>query len=195
MSRVDLNGVNYIGADVVQELVEQNIRRFGKRMRFLRLNLIADELPQVDLVLCRDCVVHFSSGDTFKALRNICRSKSTYLLTTTFASHGSNEDIPTGLWRPLNLEALPFCLPKPLQIIKEECPLDGGKHSDKSLGLWRIEDVEKAVTKRHGWPLVSANSPAPVEARPPVAADHELEEERDAVLCDREVAELVDDQE
>jgi hypothetical protein len=146
MSRVDLEGVQYIGADIVRELVVTNSRTFGeKRMRFLHLNLVADQLPQVDLVFCRDCLVHFSFGDIFKALRNICRSRSTYLLTTTFPTRVANQDILTGEWFPLNLEVAPFCLPKPLKIINEGCAVDGGMHSDKALGLWRIEQIESSL--------------------------------------------------
>ena len=149
MSRVDMKAVNYIGADVVQALVKQNARRFeGKSMRFLHVNLIVDDLPQVDLVLCRDCLVHFSFSDIFKALRNICRSRSTYLLTTTFPSSVGNQDILTGQWRPLNLEVSPFCLPKPLRIINEGGTGPGATHSDKSLGLWLIEEVKQTLTNR-----------------------------------------------
>lgn len=144
MDTLDLGRVRYVGADIVRALVKENTHRLGwKGMQFRHLNLITDQLPPVDLVLCRDCLVHFSYRDIFKALRNICRSGSTYLLTTTFVSRRSNEDILTGQWRPLNLSVPPFCLPQPVTLVNEGCGEHAGTYGDKSLGLWRIEDIAK----------------------------------------------------
>src|SRR5260370_3904872 len=145
---VNLEGVDYIGADIVRELVAENARKYVRyNVRFVCLNLIADPLPRADLVLCRDCLVHFCFRDVSKALRNICSSNSTYLLTTTFVSRKENRDIITGEWRPLNLEVPPFHFPKPLTLINEGCSEVRGIYSDKSLGLWRIEEIEQTLTK------------------------------------------------
>jgi hypothetical protein len=150
IGNADLRGVSYIGADVVKELVEQNGKRFAhKNMRFLRLNLVRDRLPQTDLILCRDCLVHLCFRDIFRALTNVCRSGSPYLLTTTFVSRKENYDISTGQWRPLNLETAPFCLPRPLRTINEECTEGDGMYNDKSLGLWRVEDIRNRLEDRY----------------------------------------------
>ena len=74
-----------------------------------------------------------------KALANLKRSGSTYLLTTTFVARGSNDDIRVGRWRPLNLERAPFNLPAPLRSIDEECPEPANR--DKRLALWRIDSI------------------------------------------------------
>ena len=86
--------------------------------------------------------------DVFKALINVCRSNTAYLLTTTFASRRENRDIATGQWRPLNLELQPFCLPKPLEMINEECTEGADAYIDKSLALWRIEDIRRSLQGR-----------------------------------------------
>jgi SAM-dependent methyltransferase len=149
MSRVDLDGVDYIGADIVDELIEQNRARHERPgLKFRRLDLLEDPLPTVDLILCRDCLVHLPFGDVFTALDNICRSGSEYLLTTTFPNRAENADILMGDWRPLNLEQAPFRLPPPLRTIREGCTEGGGYFVDKSLGLWRVEDVERALNRR-----------------------------------------------
>lgn len=148
MNKVSLNGVDYIGADIVHDLIQGNKEKYeSKDARFLHLNLIDDELPRADLILCRDCLVHLSFKDIFLALRNISRSKSEYLLTTTFPSRKENRDILTGEWRPLNLEIPPFDFPEPLRTINEGCTEGDGAYSDKSLGLWRIEEIEKDLYK------------------------------------------------
>jgi hypothetical protein len=142
MKDVTLDGVDYIGADIVQELVAGNNASFaGDGVRFLHLDLIAGDLPKVDLVFCRDCLVHLSFEDGMKAIRNICRSGSQYLLTTTFPDRATNDDILTGRWHPINLQAAPYRFPEPLMLMNEECREMDGAYSDKSLGLWRVADL------------------------------------------------------
>jgi hypothetical protein len=142
MQGVDLRGITYTGADIVSELLKLNQGRFGDEARcFVRLNLLTDSLPRADVVLCRDCLVHFSFADIQSAIDNIRASGSKYLLTTTFPARSNNSDIVTGQWRPLNIEAPPISLPRPLRLINEECSEGDGAYSDKSLGLWRLADL------------------------------------------------------
>jgi hypothetical protein len=144
----NLDNICFIGADIVKDLVIQNTGEYGKEnIHFSQLNILEDDLPKVDLIICRDCLVHFSYNDIFSALKNICRSKSTYLLATTFTAHKGNHDILTGKWREINLIAPPFDLPAPLRIINEGCSEGNGKYSDKSLGLWRIEDIAAMLSR------------------------------------------------
>lgn len=147
MKDVDLTDIHYTGGDLVPELVKQNQEKFGSdRIQFSRINLLVDRLPQVDLILCRDCLVHLSFAEGLRALRNICASESTYLLTTTFPGHPDNRDILTGGWRTLNLQAPPFSLPPPLQLINEGC-MEAPDVADKSLGLWKIEDIKRHANR------------------------------------------------
>lgn len=146
MKDVNLDGVRYIGADVVEELVMNNKANHETvDLRFLHLNLLTDELPKADLVFCRDCLVHFSYHDIILALRNIYASQPKYILTTTFPSRRSNRDILTGEWRPLNLEIPPFNFSEPLRILGEHCTEGNGAYQDKSLGLWPIEEIKKIL--------------------------------------------------
>lgn len=132
--------VNYIGGDIVPELVDDNQRRYGnERRQFLHLDLIQDRLPSVDLVLCRDCLVHLSNSHIIQALTHLKGSGSRYLLTTTFVNLKVNENIPTGYWRPLNLQLPPFNFPPPLRVVDEKCPRP--EYKDKHLGLWQMVDL------------------------------------------------------
>ena len=142
LATVDLGGLHYAGGELLEELVEQNRRLHGGPDRnFVQLDLTASNLPAADLLLCRDCLVHLSFADIDKALRNIRRSSIAYLLTTTFPAESANADIVTGDWRPLNLQAAPFDLPTPVELINERCTEGDGVFADKSLGLWRIRDL------------------------------------------------------
>jgi hypothetical protein len=145
MSQVDMKLDRYIGADIVGDLVANCSARWptGRtdEIAFVRMSLIADQLPSVDLVFCRDCLVHLSFSDALAALENLRLSGSTYLMTTTFPGR-RNYDIATGEWRPIDLQEEPFRFPPPLVLINEQC-VDPPGYFDKSMGLWRIEDLSR----------------------------------------------------
>jgi Methyltransferase domain len=142
MSQVPMELDRYIGADVVRDLVANCSARWPRhenaQREFLCLDVIADQLPSVDLVFCRDCLVHLSFAHISSAIANIKKSGSTYLLTTTYPGR-RNWDIATGGWRPINLQAKPFGFPPPLVLVNEQCAAPG--YRDKSMGLWCIGDV------------------------------------------------------
>jgi hypothetical protein len=134
--------VDYIGGDIVTELIERNRRRYARaHRRFIRLDMIRDALPRADLILCRDGLVHLSHADIFRALENIKASRARYLLTTTFVQRDRNPDIRTGDWRPVNLEAPPFGFPPPVRLIDEDYPRED--YRDKRLGLWRVAELPR----------------------------------------------------
>jgi len=143
MQHVDLGAAHYIGADIVGSMIAANRQRFASEREFRVIDIANDELPQVDLVFCRDCLVHLSNRLVHKALARIVESRSTYLLTTTFPARKGNFNIPTGKWRPLNLCAAPFDLPPPVLVIQEGD--SDATYGDKSLGLWRIADLAERL--------------------------------------------------
>jgi hypothetical protein len=133
---------SYCGVDIVEAVIAANRRHHGAPGRtFLCLDLRRDPLPQADMVLCRDCLVHFSFRDAQEALANFRASGATWLLATTFPGHSCNQDALTGEWRPLNLELPPFHLPPPRTLLDERCREQEGRFADKSLGLWHVGDL------------------------------------------------------
>lgn len=152
MQQVDLSGIDYLGADIVGEVVQRNRKEYTATGRnFEKLDLIKDPLPTADLLLCRDCLVHLSFRDIFTALENFCNSELRYLLTTTFINREKNKDIVTGSWRPLNLQRPPFNLPEPLELLDEKCTEIDGNFADKSLALWEKRDLCDALSKNSYW--------------------------------------------
>ena len=76
MKTLDLSEISYIGADIVPDLIEKNLKNYASSKRdFQVLNLVNDTLPTVDMVLCRDCLVHLSYENIHLALQNIKKSK------------------------------------------------------------------------------------------------------------------------
>lgn len=146
MKEVELSIEQYIGLDIVQALIEKNQEKYSNEQRcFITGNLSSMELPQVDLILCRDCLVHFSFEYCFETIRNFKRSKSRYFLATTFTNRKINQELEKEIWRPLNLELAPFRFPLPLAVINENCTENGGQYNDKSLGLWLLDDINLEI--------------------------------------------------
>lgn len=139
---ISLGNIDYIGGDIVFELVKQNSIKYDG-LWFLHMSILEAINLTVDLILCRDCLVHFSDTDILKALKNIKESKSKYLLTTCFPRKQNEPDIVTGKgWRPINLCLPPFNLPVPESVINENCPAKG--FSDKCLYLWNLETIRSS---------------------------------------------------
>ncbi|HMJ18932.1 MAG TPA: class I SAM-dependent methyltransferase, partial [Gemmatimonadaceae bacterium] len=122
MKRVDLSGIEYIGGDIVPSIIEENQRLHTTESRsFIHLDLTRDELPDADVLLCRDCLVHLSYANIRAVFANISRSNIRYVLMTSFPGRGGNYDVVDGDWRTLDFQAPPFSLPEPRLTIVEQC--------------------------------------------------------------------------
>jgi hypothetical protein len=141
MKHVDLDGIEYHGADIVPAIIESNRLLHGGRRRFSILDLTRDELPAADVLLCRDCLVHLSFANIRKVIANVARSPIRFLFMTSFPGRAQNEDIQDGDWRPLDFEAPPFGLPHPVLTLVEKCPEGNGGYADKSLVAWSVEEL------------------------------------------------------
>jgi len=137
MKNVPLEVEKYIGADIVAPLIEKNRKNYSERGTFLNLDVLGDALPHVDVIFCRDCLVHLSLREVKLALRNIGRASPKYLVTTTFPHHPVNADTVSPYWRALNFEAAPFWFPPPILLVKDFA----SDRRDKYLGVWRMEDL------------------------------------------------------
>ncbi|EAY26952.1 class I SAM-dependent methyltransferase [Microscilla marina] len=143
MQHVTLSELQYIGADIVSQLILQNRQQYQKAgIEFRMLDITTDALPKVDLVLCRDCFIHLSYAHIRQAIANLKKSNSKYLLTTTYVNYSLNYNVPSGSWRPLNLQQAPFSFPEPIDLIKENCSEEGKLYQDKSLGMWEINSLD-----------------------------------------------------
>ena len=116
--------IKYTGGDIVVEIIKKNNQLYkNNAVTFVKLDITNDILPECDLMICRDCLIHFSYNDINKFLINFNKSKIKYLLTTNFhfnkKNYQENKDILTGDYRLINLQTKPFNFPNPLSGIKE----------------------------------------------------------------------------
>ncbi|MCP3965130.1 MAG: class I SAM-dependent methyltransferase [Lentisphaerae bacterium] len=150
MKEVELSKIDYTGGDIVDELIESNTKKHSfKNINFIKINILESstliDLKKKDLLLCRDCLIHFSNKDVLKALNNICKSQCKYLLASTYPGARKNKNIVTGMWRPINLTLKPFSLPEPLEIIDEKDQECSSKYPRKHIALWDIKEIKKIL--------------------------------------------------
>jgi hypothetical protein len=132
------------GADIVEDLIIENKKHYTQdNVKFITFNIANEIIKNTnDLIICRDLLVHFSYNDIKQTLVNIKKSKCKYILLTTFPNKiNVNRETPT--WRALNFEKAPFNFPKPLFIINENCTEGNMNYNDKSLALWKVEDINE----------------------------------------------------
>ncbi len=102
----------YIGCDIVFDLIVRNGEKFkgNRNIYFYCLDLLKNDLPVADVMMCRDCLFHFSYADTKLFLNNFIKSGIKFLLTTTHINKDnfSNKDIITGNWRWMDLFLEPY---------------------------------------------------------------------------------------
>ena len=146
MSSVKLDLDQYVGLDIVPELIEQDSRLFAsERVRFELKNICLDPLPRVDLILCRDCLVHLSEENVKKAIDNFIDSGSRYLLVTTFTRLQVNRDIISGMWRPMNLGIPPYSFPSALEIITDGADSGSALEFHKTLSLYDMTRIGRTI--------------------------------------------------
>ena len=101
MNGLDLPIDRYIGLDIVPELVARNQSAYGLET-CARKRTSPRTLPQTDAILCRDALVHLDVAR--KSIRN-SDAPARFGSRPPSRATMENRDIPTGEWRPLNLNA------------------------------------------------------------------------------------------
>lgn len=138
MGQIQLpNGLQYIGADILDTLIESNQQKYPT-VDFRVLDITSDPLPKVDLLFCRDCLIHLSHRDIVLVFENLDRSDIKYVLMTSY-ENSHNKDIATGGFREINFNAGPYEFDAPIDSIKDW--VEG--FSQRNLCLWKKETITK----------------------------------------------------
>ena len=145
MKLVNLNGILYLGGDIVEPLVADLNRNFSSEfISFRQIDITTDPLPKSDLVLNRDCLFHLSYRDIKLTLSNFLNSGSKYFLSTSHENGGTfiNTNIRSGGFRQIDLFDSPFCFPTNFHFQIPE--LGEGSLPPRKLYLWDRDQVSIA---------------------------------------------------
>lgn len=143
MSLLDLSGVQYTGYDINDLAVNRN-RKDYPHIQFYELDLVNEQVPYADLIICRDCLFHLSNSFVNSILTNFINSGAKYLLSTQHNWLDKNPDLtPKELeneagFRLINLEIKPFSLGIPIELHEENVLDYYNVGNDRQMGLWQI---------------------------------------------------------
>lgn len=141
MQSVKLDGIQYLGVDIVKTLVESLQNQYTKdNIQFQKMNVCTEPPETADLWLARDLlqVLDFSSISLF--FEKFLESGSLYLGLTSNETETENKDSLPGIQRPLDLFMSPFQIPNPKKII-----YDGEQwFRRRLLVVWTRDDI-------HAW--------------------------------------------
>ena len=133
----------YLGVDIVQEVIEENQKRYAnEHVAFMQLDIAEDPLLNVDVIMCRDVLAHLSYEDIHQVLRNFKKSGAKYLLASSFSMiRDNNLEMVSGNFRSVNLRLEPFQFPEPLISVSEFSSEEKMVQYGKRICLWRIADL------------------------------------------------------
>ena len=85
MSKLNLANIDYIGCDIVEDMIVTNNQKYrNAKINFIKKNLSHDNLPEADMILVRDLLVHLKYSDIILCLNNIKKYNYKYIAITNF---------------------------------------------------------------------------------------------------------------
>lgn len=126
---VDWSGVRYHGIDIVESVVEKNTSKFSSRNISFGLFTNYDDLPQADLLICKDVLQHLPNFEAIKILSTAVKKYKYMLITNDFVPSNAafNVDIKAGEVRFIRLDKSPFNLSAPIIFSWDLFWTDGGR--------------------------------------------------------------------
>lgn len=127
MRHVDLTDVKYTGWDVEPTTIELNDKRWPQHEFSVKNLLTARRIPTVDLIICRDFLIHLPNKQIDQIVDKFTKSGSRFLLATNHPHASNDVDLAPGgeegfaaYWqRHVDLEAPPFSLGGRVEAVVE----------------------------------------------------------------------------
>ena len=126
--------IDYIGVDIVEELIEANKLKYQNK----NFSFINDDITnfntnkKFDLILIRDLFIHIPNSDIKKILQNIKEINFKYVALNSYKNK-FNDDVIIGKHRKINLLIEPFNLIQPLEYFNDY-------EDDKFIFLYKKEN-------------------------------------------------------
>jgi SAM-dependent methyltransferase len=143
---IDWGGVDYLGLDLVESLIEANRKAFATNSIAFEVSKVGEPLPSADLVLCKDVLQHLPLAVVADYLAEFGQRFNHVLITNdVYPDVSTNVECPLGSGRAIRPDLDPF---------SQECTL---------VLEWEISTSEQYWIK-HTYHLSGEAGP---EARPP----------------------------
>ena len=149
MKNVDLSDIEYIGVDIVDDMIKTNNEKYSSdSIKFSVCDITTEPLPKADAILCRDVMLHLPLAGIKNLLVNFFRSDIKYLLASHYAWSGDNTEVLNVVWgRHINLTKRPFFFPEPLHTI-QDFPI-GEPH--RAIAVWSKEYLQHELGKQNNF--------------------------------------------
>lgn len=125
---IDWTGIDYIGYDVVNHIIQKNQQRFGApNIQFVHANFVTEDLPEADLLLCKHVLQHLPNRDIITFLKQIKKFKYCLITNEVYPQTltSDNPDIEIGSCHKVDLSKPPFNI-KGTKILNYN--IEGGVH-------------------------------------------------------------------
>lgn len=131
--------IDYNGYDIVDNIISDNKSKYPS-YNFNQKNIIEEEIPNGDILLCRDLLNHLPENDNKKILKNIINSNCSHIFISNNRYMTIDDNIEPvinspnfnpilGSSRHLNIEIKPYNWPT-------------AKLFNGHLGLWNINNLK-----------------------------------------------------
>jgi len=112
--------INYLGIDIVEELIRKNKSKFkNNNIEFETHDIVTfSSKRSFDLIIVRDLFIHIDNSDILKILDNIKHLDFKYIALNSYENQ-INQNVTIGKHRKINLLAHPFNLKKPFYSFKD----------------------------------------------------------------------------
>jgi SAM-dependent methyltransferase len=134
-SKFQMPGVQYIGVDIVEKVIQQNQQRYSSdTVSFQCLDILSEDLPDAELCLIRQVLQHLSNDEIATVVQKIIRSKKYKYVIVTEHYPAPNVKVKPNLDKPhgadtriiddsaVYLDSPPFNVPNVQMILEVDAP-------------------------------------------------------------------------
>jgi hypothetical protein len=119
MKTVNLTGIQYIGLEIIQPLVNSLQAHATENISFQKLDIF-QRLPETaDLWIARDLLCFYTLKEIKRFFEMFIESQSKFLAISSVETDQEFNPQLLGCWKPLNLLSEPFALPEPMMEIAD----------------------------------------------------------------------------
>ena len=112
--------IDYLGIDIVEELIEENKTRYkNKNFNFENHNILNFSTKKhFDLILIRDLFIHVKNPNILQIIQNVKQMNFRYVALNSY-NNETNKDVIEGQHRKVNLLIEPFNLKQPIYSFRD----------------------------------------------------------------------------